>query len=96
MFTPFPPLNHHAYLWDSNRLDAWDSIYTASHHSPVDCVQVNTDTNDPGIGENALEGQGGVGMHRVPNSMFTWSWVFWGCCRFLLGMSSCTCDLDIM
>ena len=27
---------------------------------------------------------------------FTRAWVLWGCCRFFVGMPSCTCVLNVM
>ena len=48
-----------------------------------------------GLGERAiLRCKGAETVSFAPK--LTWAWVFWGCCRFLVGKPSCTCVLDIM
>ena len=35
-------------------------------------------------------------LNSPPYDILHGFWAFWGCCRVLVGMPLCTCDIDIM
>ena len=48
-----------------------------------------------GLGERAILRCKGAKTASFA-SWITWSRAFWGICRFLVSVPSCTCDIDIM